>query len=106
MQINITDTQQVVLTAAFADKKGNAASVDGAPVWTSSDPSVATVTAAADGLTATVVAVTEGQVTISVDADADLGSGVQSITGTLDVVIGPGVAVVAGVTAGTPTEQP
>lgn len=103
----LTDTQQVPLTAAFEDKAGNPANVDGAPVWSSSDTTVLTVAAAADGLSATAVATGKlGPAQVSVTADADLGSGTTSISGVLDVTVQAGAAVAANISAGTPTEKP
>ena len=42
---------------------------------------------------------------ISVSADADLGDGVRTLTGTLDLEIVSGEAVTLSVIAGTPREQ-
>ncbi len=104
----LTDVQQVPLTVAFADKAGNPANVDGAPVWTSSDPTIVTVTAnGADGMSATAVAVGPlGQVQISVAADADLGAGVTTITGVLDIQVQSSTAVAAVVSTGTAVNKP
>ena len=103
----LTDSQQVSLGIAVTDKKGNPASIDGAPVWASSDSSVATVEPSADGMTAVAKAVGPlGTAQISVTADADLGEGVKSIVGTLDVQVVGGQAVAIGLNAGTPEEQP
>lgn len=104
--LTLTDTQQCDLEVAFADKKGAPAVVDGAPVWSSSDENVAKVTASADGMKATIVSNAPGSAQISVTADADLGTGVTALVGTLDLVVVPGAAVVANLTTGTPTEQP
>jgi hypothetical protein len=104
---NMTDTQQVVLTVAFLDKKGNPAVVQGPPTWASSDPTIVAVTPSADGLSATAVAAgPEGQATVTVTGDADPGDGVVNVTGTLDITIGPSQAVNVGITPGAPTEQP
>lgn len=105
--LNLTDSQQVALAAAFADKAGNPASVDGAPVWTSSDETVLTVVADATGLTATATATGKlGTAQVSVTADADLGAGTTAITGVLDVTVLAGSAVSAVVSAGAPSEKP
>jgi len=105
--LNLTDSQQVALTVAFADKAGNPAPVDGAPVWTSSDETVVTVTAAADGLSAVATAVGKlGTAQVSVAADADLGAGNTTITGVIDITVLAGAAVAAVVSAGAPTEKP
>jgi hypothetical protein len=69
------------------------APVDGIPVYATSDATVLTVTPAADGMSGTVAtgAVPTGQETatanFTVTADADLGSGVQTITGVSDNVV-------------------
>ncbi len=89
----ITDTQQVDLATKPVDKKGNPGQVDGVPVWASRDPTIATVEPAADGLSANVKAATElGTTQISVTADADLGSGVTPIVGTLQIDVVGGQA--------------
>lgn len=66
---------------AITDAKGRAAPVDGVPVWASSDETVLSVVAAADGMSAIVSSVGAGTARISVSADADLGAGVVEITG-------------------------
>lgn len=105
--LNLTDSQQVNLKVAFADKAGNAAAVDGAPVWTSSDETVLTVAAATDGLSAVATATGKlGTAQVSVSADADLGSGTTTLTGTLDVTVLAGSAVSAVVSADAPTDKP
>jgi hypothetical protein len=66
----------------ITDSKGRPAAVDGVPVWASSDETVLRATPAADGMSAAVETVGPGgPARISVTADADLGSGVQTITG-------------------------
>lgn len=103
MPLVLQDDQQVVYTAAFTDKKGQPVTTFPAPpVWSASTPSV-TVTAAADGFSATVVGATVGTSQVSVTAtNAD---GTPAI-GTDDVTVVAGDAVTAGLTAGTPTAQP
>jgi len=102
----LTDTQEVDLSIAPKDAKGNPAAVEGAPVWASSDPTILTVEAAADGLSAVAKAVGPlGTAQVSVTADADLGEGVKSISGTMDFEVQAGEAVSLGISAGTPREQ-
>jgi len=102
----LTDTQECDLAIKPVDKKGNAAQVDGIPVWTTSDATIASVTPAADGLSAVVKAADNlGSVQVGVTADADLGEGVEPIGGVLDVEIAAGKAVSVTVIAGTPREQ-
>lgn len=82
----------VVLTITNA--KGQPAKVDGVPVWASSNETVLTVTPAADGMSALIdtVAAGSGPERVTVTADADLGSGVETITGVtedINVTTGP-----------------
>lgn len=106
MALILTDVQKVELSINPTSAAGNPAPVDGAPVWTSSDETVLTVTASEDGLSA--VAVTTGKLgkaQVNVSADADMGEGVKTITGVLDVEVRVSEAVSLAVTAGTPTDK-
>lgn len=79
---SLMNTQQVDGTLTITNSAGAPASVDGAPVWASSDETVLTVTASADGMSAVVAAVAPGgPARVTVSADADLGAGTMSITG-------------------------
>lgn len=95
MGIKLPLDKQFTVFVEPQDSAGNAAAVEGVPAWsTSSD--VVTVTPAADGLSAVVrpnATGTVGSVQISVTADADLGEGVEPITGILDVDVIGGKAV-------------
>ena len=103
MALILTDVQKVTLSVSFVDAKGNPATVDGAPVWSVSDANVLSVTAAADGLSADVLTVGPlGTAQVSVTADADLGEGVKSLVGTLDVQVVGSEAVAIAITAGVP----
>jgi hypothetical protein len=105
-QVNLRDDQKVTLTIKPVDKKGNPALLDGAPVWATSNSELATVTEAPDGLSAEVVAVGPlGTVTISVTADADLGSGVTPLAGSLDITVVSGAAETIEISAGDPSDQ-
>ncbi len=90
----MTDMQKVSLTVEFKDAAGNPASVDGVPVWASSDPSV-TVVAATDGLSA--VATAAGPL-----GTAQISVTLGSLTGTLDIQIVASAAVSVAIVAGTP----
>lgn len=91
---------------AFVDAKGNAAIVDGVPVWKSSDESVATVVASEDGLSATITPIGPiGTAQISVEADADLGEGVKPVITLVDLEVVGGEAVAGKVSLSLLTPQ-
>jgi hypothetical protein len=102
MSIILTDEQQCGLAVAFKTAAGNPATVDGVPSWTVADPAVLEIEAKPDGLSAIIVSKGLGVCQVSVTADADLGSGVTSITGVLDVEVKPAEAVSVGISAGEP----
>lgn len=107
-KMNLAYTQQLPVSIQPVAKKGNPAPVDGAPVWTSSNTELVTVTAAADGMSAMITPVggMGGPTTITVTADADLGSGVTPIIGTLDITVTGGQAVSITIVPGTPVDLP
>lgn len=104
MSVQMMAGQTFEATVEFKDNFGNAAEVDDAPVWASSDPAVLEVTASADGMSVVVKslgpAAPAAQVTVS--ADADLGDGTETIVGTLDVVVVGGEATVVTIVPGIP----
>jgi hypothetical protein len=106
MSLILTDVQKVELSISPTSAAGNPAPLDGTPVWSSSDESVLAITASEDGLSA--VAVTTGKLgraQVNVSADADLGDGVKTITGVLDVEVRVSEAVSLAVSAGSPTDK-
>ncbi len=76
-----TDQFYPDVALTITDAQGRPAAVDGVPVWASSDETVVSVVAAADGLSAVVSSVAAGTARVTVSADADLGAGVVPITG-------------------------
>lgn len=100
----LSDSQKVVFSIQPVDAKGYPARIDGAPSWNVSNPSVGQVVVMPDGLSAEFVAGLPGMCQVSVVADADLGSGVRLIAGTLDVQVEPGEAVGLTINAGVPTQ--
>ncbi len=104
--LTMTDSQQANVKLVILDSKQKPAQVDGVPVWTTSDATVAAVTPAADGMSALVVAGNGGPALITVTCDADLGPGVTPIIGTLDVTITGGAATIIQLQADAPVEQP
>jgi len=95
----------------ITDSRGRPAVVEGAPIWASSDETVLRATPAADGMSAAIETVGPGgPARISVSADADLGAGVQTITGVTEditVTVNPGsVASVMTLNLGAPVDKP
>lgn len=106
MALILTVDQKVPVSVSFADRNGNPAQVQGAPVWAVSDANVLSVTASEDGMSAVVDTVGAlGTAQVSVSADADLGDGVKTLVGTLDIEVHAGEAVVANVAAGAPVAK-
>lgn len=100
----LTNEQKVPLAVAFKTAAGHQAVVDGVPVWSTDGDAIA-LDVAADGLSAVARAVADGDAVVTVAADADLGAGVQSITGSLAIrVVEPSAAVVE-ITPGAPEIQ-
>lgn len=101
--LTLTDSQSCPLSVAFVDAAGNPAVVDGAPQWLTGNSEILALAPAADGLSCVVNAAGPlGTATVSVSADADLGSGSTTISGSLDVTVIAGAAVTVDITAGTP----
>jgi hypothetical protein len=94
------------VTAKILDNKGNQAAVDGIPVWASSDETVIKViNIAADGMSVTIAGVASGNGRVTMQADADLGAGIENITGLLEYTITPGQATTIELTGGEITDQ-
>lgn len=99
----LTDEQKCGLAVAFTTQAGNPATVDGVPAWSVSDATVLTLEVAPDGLSAVITTAGPlGTAQVSVSADADLGEGIETITGVLDVEVRAARAVTVGISAGTP----
>ena len=110
MALVLPADHKVVASIEPIDANGNHASIDGVPVWTSSSDSIATVSPHPDDgsgvYSADVVPGTAlGSCQINVTADADLGSGITTITGLLDVQVVGGQAVGFKITTGEPVPK-
>lgn len=101
----LTNSQEVDLAIKPLDRRGKPAQVDGVPAWSLSNPALGQLVVADDGLSSVFKALDNGTVQVSVSADADLGDGVETISGTLDIEIVSGKATSLGIIAGTPREQ-
>jgi len=85
---------------------GKPAKLDGVPVW-SVISGTSTVVPAADGLSADLISSDEPGVTVFlVDADADLGEGVEDLQETIELTVAGENAKNLGITVGTPTNKP
>lgn len=81
------NTEQFDATLVITNAAGQPAPVQGAPVWATSDATIVTVTAAADGMSAIIPCVAPGTARITVTADADLGAGTVTITGVSEDIV-------------------
>jgi hypothetical protein len=114
MSVVITADQVLPIRAgSFTDREGNAAQIDGAPVWTSSDATVAELVVDADGFGALVVSHKAGEALITMKADALVGEGTVDVVAALAVVVTAGQTVAVGINAGeavskdaAPAEEP
>lgn len=79
----ITTAEEVPFAVAITNAAGQPATVDGVPVYASSDETVLTVVLDDPlvGLSGKVVSVGPGVARVSVSADADLGAGTVTIVG-------------------------
>lgn len=99
----LTDSQQVDVTAKFEDKRGNPVQLSGPPNWLVDNPNLLTLTPAPDGMSCTVAAAGPlGIGTLSVTAAGPGGD----ISGSMEIEVVSGAATQIELTAGTPTEQP
>lgn len=96
MTFQLQDSQEVVLTAVVLDSDGKPATLVNTPTWSVPDATVVNLTA--NGLTATLVPVSTGNVTVTFAVDGVTGTFAVSVTG------GPAASVT--ITAGTPTAIP
>jgi len=100
--VNLNSEQKVNVVVKPVTLSGKPARVDGVPGWAVTNPSVASLQVAPDGLSADVFGVSPGDATVMVSADADLGSGVREITGSLQVTVVEAEATALVLEAGTP----
>lgn len=88
------DKKLVGCTIAYVDAAGNAARVDGAPVWGTDRPDLFSLVPAENGMSCDILPLGplgSGQITVT--ADADLGDGVKSLVtlGQIETVAGEAV---------------
>ncbi len=100
-------SQNLPVSVTFEDKFGNTAQVDGLPSWAVTDEKLATLEVADDGMSAVVKPTgLAGSFKVQCSADGDLGEGVKSILGELDIDLLPGDATTVDLKAGDPVDAP
>lgn len=105
LEITITNEQKVKVTLTPKTGGGKPAQLDGTPSWTVSSGD-STLEASADGLSATLVSSdTPGETIFVVEADADLGEGVENITDAIKLTVQGARAASLGLSAGTPENK-
>lgn len=99
----LTDVQKVVLSIQPRSAAGNIALVDGKPIWHVSDDAILGLEVSDDGFSATAITTGRlGNARVGVDVDADMGDGVSTISGVIDIEVKASEAVSLDVSAGTP----
>jgi hypothetical protein len=102
VSVKLTNEQKVNITLSPKTDSGKPATLDGAPVWSvvSGD---STVVVAEGGLSADLVSSdTPGDTTFLIEADADLGDGVESLQDTITLTVAGANAKNLGISVGTP----
>ncbi|MDD5370833.1 MAG: hypothetical protein PHQ40_17260 [Anaerolineaceae bacterium] len=102
MAFMLPDNKSATISFQALDAAGQPAKIDGLPTFSVVDPTIATITPSADGLTAILaptLPIKLGSTQVQVSVDADLGEGVTTITGLLDVEVAASEAVSLNVTA-------
>lgn len=102
--LNLVDTEHCPLAIEADDGAGNPTNLPaGSVTWTSSNPAVAAVTPAADGMSCDLAAVGPlGTAQIGVSAVIDANT---MFTGTLDVTVTAGAAKTIRIVAGAPVAK-
>lgn len=103
--VSLTTEEKVTATLAPKTTAGNVASLDGIPTWTVNSGDV-TLTPSADGLSCVILSGTQvGDSTVQVDADADLGAGVVTISDVVVLHVATPQATSLGLTVSAPTPK-
>jgi len=106
LEVTLTNEQKLNVTLSPVTATGKTAKLDGAPEWVvSSGP--ATLVTAPDGLSSDIVSSDEDltDTIVQVNADADLGQGVETISDTITVHTIHANASNLGLTAGAPVAK-
>jgi hypothetical protein len=103
LDLTITTEQKVHVTANPVTAAGKPAKVDGPVTFTTVTGDV--TIEASDATSATIVSGANGDSTVSVSADADLGAGVETITDTITVHVTDPKATSLGLVADAPVAK-
>lgn len=105
LTISITNEQKVKVTITPVTATGKPAQLDGAPKWSVASGS-ATLDVAADGLSAFLVSSdSPGDSEVLIEADADLGAGVVTISDTVKLSVAGALATNLGLVADAPVAK-
>ena len=107
MSINgkLTTAQQTTVTAKFEDADGIVVPVQGTPVWSVDNTSIATVEPATDGMSAVIKGVAPGMAKVTVTAEGDPTAGVDTVVGEVDVTVVADEATQVVLEFGTPVAK-
>lgn len=101
----LNNEQKVTATLAPKTSKGKPVPVDGKPSWSVAAGDV-TLEAAEDGMSCTIISGdSPGVSQVVVEADADLGEGVVTISDVIEVTVEGALASNLGLTVGTPVDK-
>lgn len=105
--VQLTADQQVSLSISGEDRYGNPVDITGDTVWTSSDPSIVTVTQApfnpAAASAQAVGPIGTAAITVTNDYDAD---GTPDFQGSIAISVVAGLIAEIGITEGSVTDKP
>ena len=102
LQIKITNEQKVTVTLKPVTATGKPAPLDGKPTWTTQDGQ-SSVEVSEDGLSATLISSDNpGKTTVLLEADVDLGEGVETISEIIELEVLGAKASSFGVVVGEP----
>ncbi len=109
--IQLNTEQQVTATINPVTPKGRPAPIDGVPVWSVVSGACTLGTVSDDGKTAVLLTPDEVPTAdplglIAVEADADVGEGVETIRDTIEITVVSPRATSLGLSLGTPEPKP
>jgi hypothetical protein len=102
LEIKLTNEQKVLVRLRPVTSTGKDVAVDGKPTWNIQSGN-STIEVAEDGLSATLISSdTPGDTMIVIEADADLGEGVETISDAIRLTVEGAKAQSLGLSVGTP----